>query len=392
MNLRWLVFLACAVAPGVAAAQSGSGGLADKPRVVRAAPTATGDDRPADERPGAGERTAAAAEDSAPWNLVSPTLGGMQFWTDELVWCDWRIQRNAWTGHCRLLDPDNRRIGWGSFDDCRRLWVARRAELMLPAPRKPVVILMHGLGRSRDKMQPLADYLARETDYDIVNFSYASTREDVAKHAASLAHVVDGLNGAERVDFVCHSLGNIVLRRYLNDRDEAAQRAAAKPMGRPANRPAEQPGATEPPQVAVTTSPPPLGRIVMLGPPNNGAQIARKLRDVVVFRVVAGDAGQRLGADADEFDKKLATPKCEFGIIAGSTANGVGRNPLIAGDDDLLVSIEETKLPGAADFIVLNVSHGRLVSDDAAQRATLSFLRLGRFDEQRIPQRLPPRP
>ncbi|HND55974.1 MAG TPA: hypothetical protein PLV92_26335, partial [Pirellulaceae bacterium] len=111
-----------------------------------------------------------------------------------------------------------------------------------------------------------------------------------------------------------------------------------------------------------------------------------------VFRVVAGNAGQRLGADADQFDKKLATPTCEFGIIAGSTANSVGRNPLIAGDDDLLVSIEETKLPGAADFIVLNISHGRLVSDAAAQRATLSFLRLGRFDEQRTPQRLPPRP
>ena len=33
-----------------------------------------------------------------------PTLGGMQFWADELFFHQWRIQRNVITGHCRLLD------------------------------------------------------------------------------------------------------------------------------------------------------------------------------------------------------------------------------------------------------------------------------------------------
>ncbi|MGQ9575532.1 MAG: hypothetical protein ACUVUC_09450 [Thermoguttaceae bacterium] len=32
-----------------------------------------------------------------------PTLGGKQFWADELLFHQWRIQRNVLTGHCRLL-------------------------------------------------------------------------------------------------------------------------------------------------------------------------------------------------------------------------------------------------------------------------------------------------
>ena len=42
-----------------------------------------------------------------------PTLGGKQFWSDELFFRGWRIQRHAVTEHHRLLDPDDRRHGWG---------------------------------------------------------------------------------------------------------------------------------------------------------------------------------------------------------------------------------------------------------------------------------------
>ncbi len=48
-----------------------------------------------------------------PPNLPAKTLGGTQFWSDVLVQRDWRIQRNAWTGHCRLLDGQNVRRAWG---------------------------------------------------------------------------------------------------------------------------------------------------------------------------------------------------------------------------------------------------------------------------------------
>ena len=39
----------------------------------------------------------------------TPTLGGWVFWTDLLLYDDWRIQRHALTGHCRLLVNHARR-------------------------------------------------------------------------------------------------------------------------------------------------------------------------------------------------------------------------------------------------------------------------------------------
>src|SRR5437868_348541 len=65
---------------------------------------------------------AAAAEPPEPTskpNVAAPTLGGKQFWTDELLFRDWRIQRNTLTANYRLLDENDVRRAWGSFVDCR---------------------------------------------------------------------------------------------------------------------------------------------------------------------------------------------------------------------------------------------------------------------------------
>ena len=63
--------------------------------------------------------TATAAKSPAPPNVAWRTLGGDQFWSDELVHGQWRIQRNAITGNYRLLDPANVRRAWGSDEQCR---------------------------------------------------------------------------------------------------------------------------------------------------------------------------------------------------------------------------------------------------------------------------------
>src|SRR5262245_24703007 len=65
------------------------------------------------------EGVAAAADGAAPANLATPTLGGMQFWQDELLFHAWRIQRNVFTGHYRLLDDHDWRQAWGTFDECQ---------------------------------------------------------------------------------------------------------------------------------------------------------------------------------------------------------------------------------------------------------------------------------
>ena len=47
-------------------------------------------------------------------NLKIPTLGGFIFWEDVAEIEGWRMQRNMFTGHWRLLDPRNIRCAWGT--------------------------------------------------------------------------------------------------------------------------------------------------------------------------------------------------------------------------------------------------------------------------------------
>src|SRR5689334_9073954 len=52
-------------------------------------------------------------------NLQTATMGGLQYWADELIFHKYHIQRNTLSGHYRLLDDGDERLAWGTFDECR---------------------------------------------------------------------------------------------------------------------------------------------------------------------------------------------------------------------------------------------------------------------------------
>ena len=117
----------------------------------------------------------------------------------------------------------------------------------------------------------------------------------------------------------------------------------------------------------------------MLGPPNHGARMAQVLGENKLFLSLAGKPGAGIGPGWPELEKHLATPDCEFGIIAGSRADEKPRNPLLQGGDDMVVAVPETKLPGASDFFVLPVVHTFMMDEPKVQQATLRFLQHGYF-------------
>ncbi|MEX2316997.1 MAG: hypothetical protein WD669_07590, partial [Pirellulales bacterium] len=49
-------------------------------------------------------------------NFLTKTAGGKQFWADLWFFHEWRIQRNALTGHYRLLDGANYRRASGTLE------------------------------------------------------------------------------------------------------------------------------------------------------------------------------------------------------------------------------------------------------------------------------------
>ena len=72
-------------------------------------------------------------------------------------------------------------------------------------------------------------------------------------------------------------------------------------------------------------------------------------------------------------------PACPFGIVAGGKGDDRGYSTLLEGDDDAVVRVAETQLDGAADFLLVPVSHAAMMKNAAVQRATVAFLETGRF-------------
>ena len=284
-------------------------------------------------------------------NMRLPTLGGKQFWTDHLVYGDYRIQQHAITGQFRLLDPDNRKIAGGDFERCRSEFRRRQLADEVPKLTPTVVLMLHGLGRSRSSMKKLAKAVHDATGWSVMTMEYASTRKSITDHAEALDSVLQNLPG-EKIHLVAHSLGNIVIRRYLKLYTDPS-------TGTQGDRR--------------------LGRIVMLGPPNQGAAMARLFQKIKPFEWIAGRSGMELATDAQALGRELAVPQVPFAIIAGSAFARRGGNPLIPGPDDLIVGVEETKLPGAADFLVVPHTHTWLMDQEVVQKATVKFLKEGRL-------------
>jgi len=287
----------------------------------------------------------------------TPTFGGKQFWSDELIFHEWRIQRNALTNHCRLLDGEDYRWAGGSFAECRQVLEGLKVELKMPPMKERVVLVLHGLLRSRQAMESMCEYLEDESDFQVLAVSYASSRRDITDHATSLARVITNLSDeVKEINFVAHSLGNLVIRRYLGGVCAVVPKERRLPK-----------------------------QTVMLAPPNNGSKLAERFRENNIFRSFWGVSGIEI-AELSKLEKYLASPP-SFGIIAGGKGTEDGYNPLIPGDDDFVVSVEETRLPGARDFLVLPVLHSSIMEDEHVRECTLKFLQEGHFvaNDQRQP-------
>jgi triacylglycerol lipase len=196
------------------------------------------------------------------------------------------------------------------------------------AAEPDLVVLVHGMGRTRLSMLLLARTLERD-GYEVLNWGYSSTCCTIAELARELGEDLDARTGdeARRVHFVGHSLGNIIVRTLL----------AADP---PAN----------------------AGRVVMLAPPNAGSHAADRFASLLGWllrplpELRTGEAGVA---------HDLPLPAVEVGVIAGAY--------------DGKVSVEETHLHGEAAHVVVPAHHTFLMNRGDVRRLTLAFLREGRF-------------
>lgn len=207
---------------------------------------------------------------------------------------------------------------------------------------KEAVVLVHGIWLNGAEMWRLKQRL-KQAGYDCYQFKYPSLKKSPEENAESLNDFVKSIN-SRVVHFVCHSLGGLVLL-HLFDKHIV-----------------ERPG-----------------RIVLLGSPVNGSEVARRLYSTRLTRWSLGHSVEHglLG------DRPVWMKWRDLGTIAGTIPLGMG---LIVGGPELphdgTVSVEETYLGGATDSLTLPASHlGLLYSEEVAIQI-VTFLRAGKFGDE----------
>lgn len=210
--------------------------------------------------------------------------------------------------------------------------------------QKELVVLLHGILCSSRSMRKMQEQL-EQAGYEVMNIDYPSVKHQIHELAAMIATQINARgNDTQIIHLVGFSMGGLVIRALLYDFDIK-----------------------------------PLGRILMIGTPNHGSELADALQKFWLYDKVYGPAGQQLRTDQlavqwwhDEIDFDL-------GIIAGDLSLMGGGWWFIQGDNDGLVSVESTKLDGMKDHIIVPCMHAMLPSNQTVIDQVISFLGKGRF-------------
>ena len=208
------------------------------------------------------------------------------------------------------------------------------------------VVLLHGISRTARSFRKMQTALEGR-GFATLNQDYASRRKALEALAEDIHPAIqrfaDGIDGS--VHFVGHSMGGLLARVYI---------ARYQPKR--------------------------LGRVVMLGTPNSGSEIADRLKNFGAYRAFFGPAGQQLGTRRSAVDDAMLPPvNYPVGIIAGDRSIYPITSAFLPKPHDGRVSVENTRLDGMADHIVIRTSHPWLVRHSVAIAQTIAFLKAGKF-------------
>lgn len=213
------------------------------------------------------------------------------------------------------------------------------------AATSDTVVLLHGIARSKSSMKTMEAALSRD-GYEVINVDYESRQKTIKGLAADLRkEIKTRRTKSGKIHFVGHSMGGLIIRAYIHK---------YRPKG--------------------------LGRVVMLGTPNGGSEVADFLKDNLLYIGYYGPAGQELTTSQNSSGKIFGKVDYDLGVIAGDRSiDPISSLFLITGDDDGKVPVSSTKIKGMKDHIVIHATHTFMSSNEEVIQQTGHFLKHGRF-------------
>ena len=208
------------------------------------------------------------------------------------------------------------------------------------------VVLLHGLARTSRSMRPMEKYL-KKNGFNVRNINYPSRKKPIEELSKWVRDKLDeelGKHSAVQLDFVTHSMGGIILRQIMKKH----------PLTN-------------------------LGRVVMLGPPNQGSEVVDRLRRFKILKQLNGPACLQLGTEDKGFIHNLGKVEFDLGVIAGNKSINPLLSLLLPGEDDGKVTVERTKIEGMNDFRIVPCSHSFFMSKKKVKELVQSFLKKGFF-------------
>ena len=209
--------------------------------------------------------------------------------------------------------------------------------------------MLHGLGRTARSMRPVERALAKR-GYLVLNLGYPSRSARIGLLASRVAQQIADWEVDRPLDFVTHSLGGILLRAAVAD--------GLLPLAR-------------------------VRRVVMLGPPNGGSELADVLPGMPVvgplYRRFTGPAGLELGTMTHAIPPQLPAVAFELGVIAGNRSVNPFFSALLGAPNDGKVRVDRARVEGMRDFIVVPSWHPLLMASRAVTEQILHFLERGEF-------------
>ncbi len=221
---------------------------------------------------------------------------------------------------------------------------------MNEAENKEMVILLHGILRSKHDMLLLSNLLKKH-GYATLNILYPSREhnlEDLSDFVDKKITESPDYTEKIKINFVTHSMGGLIARYYITRK-------------KPDN----------------------LGKVVMLGPPNTGSEFADWLSDTKIlspiFKAVFGPASEQLRTDYPHIDGDITYP---LGVIAGNRSINPLAPWVLDGEHDGVVPVERTKIEGMIDHIIIPATHSFMMFNNDVMEQTLYFLKNSRFKKQ----------